>query len=623
MNINNIYIFLIYAIILLVMDKKSLSISTQNKLILLGLVVSTVLIVGLAVFAITNIQEKISEVYRGFGEILTKTLAIESVEITKDVQEFDRFSTLQNHSRSIINSNNEIAFIEFRDNQNNVIYSTKNDYPQRAQKAQITSFAQMISDIDGLKTSIGKVTVGLSGGASKDISHATRNSMLVVFTVAWLVFTLVILINTILITRELSILHHGVKKISTGDFGYTLDDKNTSGEIKDLIRAFNDMSQRLHQYEEQNIDELTLERNKFEAVLMSIVNGVVVCDNFDNVVLVNNAAKKMLEVEDEQILNTKIQMYCDTDGELCFKEKIEQFKDTPLDIMENKPIEFNIEVDGRVIKSVISPMFSNNQDYVGYVIVLIDVTKEVEIDKMKSNFISNVSHELRTPVTVLRTYIDTLYNHSDDFDEKTNKEFFEVINKEAARLQKMVNDILDFSRLEAGNVKVVKELTNIVPLIEGELKSMQVLAEEKNITFSLIKEPDLPEIPINADSIERALNNLISNAIKYSPENGRIKVRAEIARDPNYIEVSVEDQGCGIPEEHQKKIFERFYRVENDTHTVKGTGLGLHLVKITIEKHHRGQVFVKSKPGEGSTFGFRLPINPVEDSENEENNQDA
>lgn len=600
------------------MSTKSISISTQNKLILLGLVISTVLIVGLAVFAITNIQQKISEVYAGFGEILTKTLAIESVEITKDVQEFDKFSTLQAHTRSIINSNNEIAFIEFKDADNKIIYSSKNDYPNRAKQALITSSSQMIVNDNGVKTNIGKVTVGLSGGATKDISHATRNSMLVVFTVAWLVFTLVILINTILITRELSMLHHGVKKISTGQFGYTLDDQNTSGEIKDLIHAFNDMSLRLHQYEEQNIDQLTLERNKFEAVLMSIVNGVVVCDNFDNVVLVNNAAKKMLEVEDEQILNTKIQMYCDTDGELCFKEKIEQFKDTPLDVMENKPLEFNIEVDNRVIKSVISPMFSKNQDYVGYVIVLIDVTKEVEIDKMKSNFISNVSHELRTPVTVLRTYIDTLYNHSDDFDEKTNKEFFEVINKEAARLQKMVNDILDFSRLEAGNVKVVKENTNIIPLIECEIKSMQVLAEEKNITFSLIKEPNLPEIPINADSIERALNNLLSNAIKYSPENGRIKVRAEIARDPQFVEVSVEDQGCGIPEEHQKKIFERFYRVENDTHTVKGTGLGLHLVKITIEKHHQGQVFVKSKPNEGSTFGFRLPINPVEKAEDME-----
>ena len=597
------------------MSKKSLSISTQNKLILLGLVVSTVLIVGLAVFAITNIQQKISEVYSGFGEILTKTLAIESVEVTKDIQEFDKFSILQAHTRSIMNSNNEIAFIEFKDDHNNIIYSSKNEYPNRAQQAMITSSSQMLVNNDGVKTNIGKVTVGRSGGATKDISHATRNSMLVVFTVAWLVFTLVILINTILITRELSMLHHGVKKISTGDFGYILDDKNTSGEIKDLINAFNDMSMRLHQYEEQNIDQLTLERNKFEAVLMSIVNGVVVCDNYDNVVLVNNAAKRMLEIEDEQILNTKIQMYCDTDGELCFKERIEQFKDTPLDVMENKPLEFNIEVDSKVMKCVISPMFSKNQDYVGYVIVLIDVTKEVEIDRMKSNFISNVSHELRTPVTVLRTYIDTLYNHSDDFDEKTNKEFFEVINKEAARLQKMVNDILDFSRLEAGNVNVVKEKTNIVPIIEQQLQSMQVLAEEKNVTFSLIKEPDLPEIPINVESIERALNNLLSNAIKYSPENGRIKVRAEIARDPNFIEVSVEDQGCGIPEEHQKKIFERFYRVENDTHTVKGTGLGLHLVKITIEKHHKGEVFVKSKPQEGSTFGFRLPINPVDDEE--------
>lgn len=592
------------------MNKKSLSISTQNKLILLGLIVSTVLIVGLAVFAITNIQQKISEVYAGFGEILTKTLAIESVEITKDVQEFNKFKTLEAHTRSIMNSNNEIAFIEFQDENNNIIYTSKKDYPDRAAKAMITSFSQMIIDKEGIKTSIGKVTVGLSGGATKDISHATRNSMLVVFTVAWLVFTLVILINTILITRELSMLHHGVKKISTGDFGYTLDDKNTSGEIKDLIQAFNDMSIRLHQYEEQNIDQLTLERNKFEAVLMSIVNGVVVCDNFDNVVLVNNSAKKMLEIEDEQILNTKIQMYCDTDGELCFKEKIEQFKDTPLDIMENKPLEFNIEVDNKIIKSVISPMFSKNQDYVGYVIVLIDVTKEVEIDKMKSNFISNVSHELRTPVTVLRTYIDTLYNHSDDFDEKTNKEFFEVINKEAARLQKMVNDILDFSRLEAGNVKVDKEMVSIVPVIEQQIQSMQVLAEEKNITFSIIKEPNLPAVPINIDSIERALNNLLSNAIKYSPENGRIKVRAEIARDPAFVEISFEDRGIGIPEEHQKKIFERFYRVENDTHTVKGTGLGLHLVKITIEKHHHGEIFVKSKPNEGSTFGFRLPINP-------------
>lgn len=597
---------------------KPVSISTQNKLIILGLGISTLLIVALAVFAITNIQQKISEVYVDFGKILTNTLAIESVEITKDVQDFNKYSTLQAHTRSIINNNREISFIEFKDPKGNVIYSSKKDYPDRAQEAKILSSALMNSKIDGIYTTVGSVEVGLSGTSTADISKATKNSMLIVFTVAWLVFTLVVLINTILITRELSMLHHGVKKISTGDFGFKLDEKNTSGEIRDLITAFNDMSGRLHQYEEQNVDLITFERNKLEAVLMSIVNGVVVCDNYDNVILVNNAAKKMLEIEDEQILNTKIQQYCDTDGELCFKEKIDQFKDTPLDIMENKPLEFNINIDKRVIKSVISPMFSKNQDYVGYVIVLIDVTKEVEIDKMKSNFISNVSHELRTPVTILRTYIDTLHNHSDDFDEDTKKEFFGVINKEASRLQKMVNDILDFSKLESNCSDLEKEETDIVALIEQTIKSMQVLAEEKNLTFSLIKEPDLPKLPINVCSIERALNNLLSNAIKYSPENGRIKVRAELARDTDYVEVTIEDQGIGIPEEHQKKIFERFYRVENNTHTVKGTGLGLHLVQITIEKHHKGKIFVKSTPGEGATFGFWLPINPAEDTEEEE-----
>ena len=140
----------------------------------------------------------------------------------------------------------------------------------------------------------------------------------------------------------------------------------------------------------------------------------------------------------------------------------------------------------------------------------------------------------------------------------------------------------------------------------------QTLNQEKNITITAVNEQNLPLIMINRDSIYRALNNLISNAIKYSPEGSRVKVRAEIAKNPEFMEISVEDNGIGIAPEHLSKIFDRFYRVENDTHTVKGTGLGLHLVKITIEKHHNGEVFVNSKVGEGSTFGFRLPLNSAE-----------
>lgn len=597
-----------------------ISLTTQNRLILSGLVISTLFIILIAILASINIQQKLNDGYQNFGKIISKTLAIESVAVIKDIPEFAKYDTLKSHSQSILNSNDDIAFIEFTDNNGNVIYSSKEDYPHQAQGAKIAVSSPMIVKKLGKSYSIGSVMVGLSGHIINQISSTTRISLLFVFIVAWAVFALVILINTYLITRELRILHHGVRKISTGEFGYKIQGKGVSSDVRELFDAFNDMSSRLHLYEEQNVEQLTLEKNKLEAVLMSIANGVVVCDNFDNVVLINNQAKKLLEVNENEILNTKIQLYCDSDGELCFKDKIEQFKDTPLDVMEKKPLDFNIEVDKRVIKAVMSPMFSRNTDYVGYIIILIDITKETEMDKIRGHFISNVSHELRTPVTVLRSYIDTLYNFGNDFDYNTQKEFIGVMNEEIIRLNRLVNDILDFSRLESNNVKLEKKQCNIVEIIENCVNSMQVLAQERNLTFSIMKEPDLPDVVLNEGSIERALKNLLSNAIKYSPDNGRVKIRAERARMGEFVEISIEDQGPGVEDEYQSKIFDRFFRIENDTHTIKGTGLGLHLVKISVEKHHNGQVFVQSKLNEGSTFGFRLPLNPPKEEEEENKN---
>lgn len=576
---------------------------------------STLFIIVIAILASINIQHKLNDGYQNFGKIISKTLAIESTSVIKDIPEFEKYDKLKEHSQAILNSNDDIAFIEFRDNRGNVIYSSKDDYSRQAQNSKIQVSSPMVVKTKGKSNTIGSVMIGLSGNIINQISGTTRASLLFVFIVAWAVFAVVILVNTYLITRELRLLHLGVKKISTGEFGYTIQSKDVSSEAKELFDAFNDMSNRLHLYEEQNVEQLTLEKNKLEGILMSIANGVVVCDNFDNVVLVNNQAQKLLEINEGEILNTKIQLYCDSNGELCFKEKIEQFKDTPLEVMETKPLDFSIEVDKRVIKAVISPMFSRNKDYVGYIIVLIDVTKEVEMDKIRGNFISNVSHELRTPVTVLRSYIDTLHNFGSDFDFNTQKEFIGVMNEEIIRLNRLVNDILDFSRLESNNIKLEKKEENIVTVIENCIESMKVLAEEKHLTFSVMKEPDLPNVVFNESSIERALKNLLSNAIKYSPQEGRIKVRAERARVGQFVEISIEDQGPGVPDEYQSRIFDRFFRIENDTHTIKGTGLGLHLVKIAVEKHHGGQVFVESKLGEGSTFGFRLPINPPKEVE--------
>src|SRR5574344_2320192 len=587
--------------------------SAQKKLIIQGFILSTILIIFIAGLAIFSIQNNLNTGYKNFGQILSKTLAIESVQITKNIPESQKVSALQNHSDSILRSNDDIAFIEFRDANSNIIYSSKDLYYERAQKAGISVSSPIIGDNSKIT---GSVMIGLSGTIIEKITTPTRAALIFVFLIAWLAVIAIIGLDTVLLTKELKQLHDGGQKISSGEFVYNIDCKDASSEIQELCDAFNKMSNKLNKYNEQTMESITLERNKLEAVLMSIANGVVVCDNFDTVVIVNDQAKKLLEVTDEEILDSKINQYCDTNGELCFKEKIEQFKDTPLDEMENKPLAFNIEVGQTIIKSVISPMFSRSGDYVGYIIVPTDANIDAHTQHVRSHFIPNVSHELRTPVTVLRSYIDTLYNYGNEFDFDTQKEFIGTLNTEIIRLNRMVNDILDFSRLESANVKLEKQPTNIIEIIETTVKSMKVLADERHLTFSVMKEPDLPEVMLNEDSIGRALKNLISNAIKYSHDGKRIKVRAEMARVGDFVEVSVEDQGPGIPEQYQQKNFERFFRIENDTHTIKGTGLGLHLVKIAIEKHHRGQVFVQSKVGEGSTFGFRLPINALEETEN-------
>ncbi len=577
------------------------SLTTQNRLIISGLVLSTVLTVAIAVFAIFNIQKNLNEGYQNFGQIVSRALAIESAEL----QQSENYDTLKEHADTIVKSHNDITFIEFRNKDGKLIYKTDNSSGKNV--SSITVNSPMVTQ-SGKNT--GSVTVGLSGNIINRISSTTRASLLFVFTVAWIVFAFVILINTYLITRELRILHNGVKKISSGEFGFEIKDKEVSSEVKELFGSFNNMSNRLHLYEEQNIEQLTLERNKLEAVLMSIANGVVVCDNNDNVVLVNDHANKLLELEENQMLDMKIQQYTDTEGNFCFKDKIEEFKDTPLEVMENKPLEFNIQVDKKTIKSIISPMFTRNKDYVGYIIVLIDMTKEAEMDKMRSTFISNVSHELRTPVTVLRSYIDTLYNYGNDFDYDTQKEFIGTINQEIIRLNGMVNDILDFSRMEA-NAQMEKSLNSIYEVVDTCVSRVNALTKEHGLSISVNKEENIPEFLFNYDGIERALTNLLSNAIKYSPDNAEIKV--ELHKVNNDVEISVTDLGCGIAPEFHKKIFDRFYRVENNTHTVKGTGLGLHLVKQTIEKYHNGKVTVHSQVGKGSTFVISLPIVFIED----------
>ncbi|MEI8390049.1 MAG: ATP-binding protein [bacterium] len=599
-------------------DEKSefLNLNSQNKLIIFGSILSSIFVVITAWFVINNTQKTILDSYHNFGSMLTKTLSIESSTLISDLSSTKGLKKLKEHTEQIIANSEDIAYVVYRDQLGNIIYSSKQNNPAFENTENKTTIE--VSQPLTLKTAyskevIGSIQVGLSRYTMNIVGKATRNLMLIIFTIAWVLSIAAVLINTLLITRQIKLLSEGVRKISTGEFGYKITSKDLWGDIKQLFESFNTMSSRLRTYEEKNIDQLTYERNKMEAVLMSIANGVVVCDNSDQIILVNNAAQKMLKVNIKEIIKTKITEYYDTNGELCFKSKIKEFKDTPYEGNKAKNLECQIKMNGRIVKTIISPIFTLHEEYIGYIIILHDVTKEAEIDNIKNTFISNVSHELRTPVTILRTYIDTLYNCGEKLDEKTKGDFLSIINHESDRLNNMVNDILDFSKLESPNVALEKDLVDIGPIIEITVKSMKVLAEEKNVSFSIIIEPDIPQVMINPENIERVLKNLISNSIKYSHKNSRVKIRAEIDRTGDYLQVSIEDNGIGIPEEHLGKIFDRFYRIETKVHSVKGTGLGLHLVKIAIEKHHGGKVFVESKLNEGSTFGFKIPLSPVEE----------
>lgn len=581
------------------MNIKSLNINTQTKYILLELLLGTFIIISIAFLSINSVQNKIDKTYSDSAQMITKTIAAETSGWS-DIPSEEKALLFSYKFSPLLSENDDISFIEYKDENNNIIYSSKKDFPVNDED---TVLNVSIPVVNNNKIS-GSVSVGMTGKSINLIISASRKSLFGIFALTWLTFAVILLLNIYLMSREFRKIYQGVKQISTGKFGYKLESEN----MAELTDAFNDMSNILSRYEEQNIEQLTLERNKLEAVLMSIINGVIVCDNFDSVVLANSSALKMLDVDENNLINTKIQNFIDSHGQKCFEEKIEEFKDTPLNIIEKKPVEFNIEVGKKTIKAMISPMFSKMQDYVGYIIVLIDITRETEVNKLKNTFISNVSHELRTPVTVLRTYIDTLCHNGDDFDEETKKEFLNTIDTEAKRLHGMVNDILDFSRLESGNIVLRKEYSDLAKLIEQNITSIKILADEKNIKITFNKTEDIPMVPFNVESIDRVIKNLLSNAIKYSLDGKDIFVNLQLSKDKQNVEFSVKDNGIGIAKEHLEKVFDRFYRVENATHTIKGTGLGLHLVKMTVETHHHGKVSVESQENIGSTFTVKLPL---------------
>jgi two-component system phosphate regulon sensor histidine kinase PhoR len=241
----------------------------------------------------------------------------------------------------------------------------------------------------------------------------------------------------------------------------------------------------------------------------------------------------------------------------------------------------------------------------GVVAIFIDVTEIRMIDKMKSSFVAMASHELRTPLTAIKGFVSTLIQ-DDSFANEERREFYMIIDQECDRLTRLINDLLNTSRIEAGeSLKPNYTRVDTKALLEKVVLIQRQSTHKHQIKLDIRSE--IPMIVGDEDKLDQILTNLLNNAIKYSPNGGDVTVHATVEDD--HLLIGVEDQGLGIPKDHLAKVFDKFHRVNNeDNRRIYGTGLGLYLVKHLVESVHMGKIWVESEVGKGSTFLFRIPI---------------
>lgn len=439
----------------------------------------------------------------------------------------------------------------------------------------------------------------------------TKVFLFSIFGLVWFLGALCLAVNYSMINRPLKALSSGASQIAAGRFGHQIASQSAGREIDQVVSAFNYMSKRLQQYDKQNLDSLMAERNKFisernklELVLMSIADGVVVCDRDNKVQIINAAATQLFDKDAKELIGKPL-VFC-TEGpdrpQIC--QVIQAFTDT-VSPGRLGPVMQQLNIDKRVIRLHIAPI-SLKGEFLGSVMIMHDITKQAELERMKSEFISNVSHELRTPITSIKSYVDTICQHGDKLEPDIYKEFMQIIDSEADRLVSLVNEVLELSKLEEADREIEMVAQDLKPAAEYTIRALNMVAKDKGIELVFAADDNLPMVLMNRESIERSMINLINNAIKYTPKGGQVAVSVRHLTDSKELQVAVKDNGIGIPEECIEHIFERFFRVEQKVHTIKGTGLGLTIVKNIVEKHG-GRVGVESEIGLGSTFFIYLP----------------
>ncbi len=352
----------------------------------------------------------------------------------------------------------------------------------------------------------------------------------------------------------------------------------------------------------QKYKKILNDQKKTEAVLHSIAEGLVVVDGGGKVIMMNPAAERLLGVSTKDKIGRPI-------AENSKEEQLISLV-RPRPDQEGQEIEFVSQRDEtkKVLRASSAVIEDENGQPVGMVSVLSDITKQKEVDQLKSNFVANVSHELRTPLIAIEKAISLILSKDAGSISEAQEQFLAIAHRNIKRLGLLINDLLDLSKIEAGKMEFKYELFSIEKVINECMAGLNTWAKTKSIQLEKKIHEGIPDVSMDPNRILQVLNNLVGNAIKFTPSNGLITIEAKFQNEREALEVGVTDTGIGIPKEALSKMFDKFYQTGERAPTdISGTGIGLSISKEIVELHN-GRIWVESEKGCGAKFTFTLPV---------------
>ena len=408
------------------------------------------------------------------------------------------------------------------------------------------------------------------------------------------------------VTSSIEKMSSQVKKMALGNYG-TVVGIDTDDEIGDLAKVFNQISKRIE--EEQAVTET--ERRKLATIIESMMDGIITTDNNGRIILINTSAEDMLGGRNDEIFIGKDVLKILNITEYESIEEILEAEDSLLVNASKSDEELLLRAEiSKIEKEDKEDLTQMSTELEGYIIVLYDVTDQERQEKERREFVSTVSHELRTPLTTMNSYIEALEEGVLE-DKELAPQFIDTIHKETTRMIRMVNELMQLGKMDIKEEHYEKEFIDINKMLEQITDRFALTHPEKNFIKHIPKSPIFVEG--DQDKLTQVFDNIVNNAIKYSPNGKNITVRVRQNYHHNRVSISIKDEGVGIPLVHIDKIFNRFYRVDKSRQrSMGGTGLGLALAKTIVEAH-KGRIWAQSREGYGSIIFVTLPCEQIDD----------